>query len=107
MEDGVLGLARQLLLRGGHFADQQRLRRPPRRVDRFLQLRLRLGKSDVHSSFAVSDAFEQKLKPKRGLSSAGISFDEVEVPCRQAAVQYLVEAGDTGARQLSVVPRSG
>ena len=73
------------------------------RSDGLMQFLLRLGKGDIHDSFAIPDAFQQKLKPQSGLAGAWISLDQVQVPSRQTTVQYLVKAGDTGAQQLPVV----
>src|SRR6185312_2593907 len=93
-EQGVLRVARELLLDRLHLEHGDLVERPAVRERDRLQLGAGFGEADVHPALPATAPLEQELQPQGRLPGTRISLDQIDVVGGKAAAQDVVETGD-------------
>ncbi len=96
VEDGQLGVGRQVLLGRDQLAQLDAGQVPPVAPGDAGDLGPGLGQRDVQARLAPADAVEQELERERRLARAGRPGHEVHAVGREAAAEDVVQARDAG-----------
>jgi hypothetical protein len=98
---GVAGLRLQVVLRSGDLEHVDVVERPAMRGGGGAQLLLGLRKSHEQAALALRHAVQQELQRQRGLSGAGIAFDEKKAIRNESPAEHVIQPRDPGRHAFS------